>query len=162
MGGVEFRGRLEAVRRELRLTHYSAPTIFQQLGMTGATSSLLATGLVGIVNFVFTIPAVLFVDSVGRKPLLIWGEANMAISHAVIAAIIAVYGDKFNTHKAAGNGAVFMIFWYIVNFATTWGPLAWVVSSEVFPLDMRAKGMSISSATNWVSSLPVGTMLMES
>lgn len=71
----------------------------------------------------------------------------MAVSHATIAGIIAVYGNRFDQgYKAAGNGAVFMVYWYIAWFAVTWGPLAWVVSAEVFPLDMRAKGMSISSA----------------
>ncbi|WVQ78643.1 hypothetical protein IAT38_000730 [Cryptococcus sp. DSM 104549] len=134
---------------------YYAPTIFEQIGLTGGTIGLLATGVVGIVNFVFTIPAVLFVDNFGRKPILAWGEANMAISHAVVAAIIAVYGDSFPTHKTAGNGAVFMIYWYIANFAVTWGPLAWVVSAEVFPLDMRAKGMSISSSVNWLMNFTV-------
>ncbi|TXT09873.1 uncharacterized protein COLE_03807 [Cutaneotrichosporon oleaginosum] len=108
---------------------YYAPTIFAQLGLTGNTIGLLATGLVGIVNFVFTFPAVMFVDSLGRKPMLIWGEINMSISHAVIAAIIASFGPDFS-NKAAGNAAVFMIYWYIVNFAVTWGPLAWVVSAE--------------------------------
>ena len=78
--------------------------------------------------------------------MLAVGQINMAIAHATVAAIIAVYGNEFPTHKAAGNGAVFMIYWFIVWFAVTWGPLAWVVSAEVFPLDMRAKGMSISSA----------------
>ncbi|WVQ74079.1 hypothetical protein IAR50_003663 [Cryptococcus sp. DSM 104548] len=134
---------------------YYAPRIFEQIGLTGGTISLLATGVVGIINFVFTIPAVLYVDNFGRKPILAWGEANMAISHAVIAAIIAVYGDSFPTHKAAGNGAVFMVYWYIANFAVTWGPLAWVVSAEVFPLDMRAKGMSISSGVNWLMNFTV-------
>ncbi|ODO09036.1 hypothetical protein I350_02634 [Cryptococcus amylolentus CBS 6273] len=134
---------------------YYAPTIFEQIGLTGGTIGLLATGVVGIVNFVFTIPAVLFVDNFGRKPLLAWGEAQMAISHAVVAAIIAVYGDSFPTHKAAGNAAVFMIYWYIANFAVTWGPLAWVVSAEVFPLDMRAKGMGISSGVNWLMNFTV-------
>jgi sugar porter (SP) family MFS transporter len=133
---------------------YYAPTIFEQLGLRGNTIGLLATGLVGIVNFVFTFPAVMFVDSLGRKPMLIWGEINMAISHAVIAAIIASFGPEFN-NKQAGHAAVFMIFWYIVNFAVTWGPLAWVVSAEVFPLDMRAKGMSISSGTNWLMNFTV-------
>ncbi|WVN87131.1 uncharacterized protein L203_102307 [Cryptococcus depauperatus CBS 7841] len=134
---------------------YYAPTIFAQIGLTGGTIGLLATGVVGIVNFVFTIPAVLFVDNFGRRPLLAWGEANMAISHATVAAIIAVYGDRFSTHKSAGNGAVFMIYWYIANFAVTWGPLAWVVSAEVFPLEMRAKGMSISSSVNWIMNFTV-------
>ena len=85
--------------------------------------------------------------------MLAIGEFNMAVSHATIAAIIAVYGgDRNFANKAAGNGAVFMIYWYIVWFAVTWGPLAWFVSAEVFPLDMRAKGMSISSAVNWIMS----------
>ncbi|RSH89617.1 hypothetical protein EHS25_002168 [Saitozyma podzolica] len=135
---------------------YYAPTIFAQIGLTGGTIGLLATGVVGIVNFVMTIPAVLFVDNFGRKPMLAIGEFNMAISHATIAGIIAVYGGRFaDGHKAAGNGAVFMVYWYIAWFAVTWGPLAWVVSAEVFPLDMRAKGMSISSAINWIMNFTV-------
>lgn len=134
---------------------YYAPTIFQQLGLTGNTSSLLATGVVGIVNFVFTIPAVMFVDVIGRRPGMIWGAANMAISHATIAAIIAVYGTRFDTKKSAGNGAIFMVYWFIVNFAITWGPMAWIVSAEVWPLQYRSRGMSISSATNWIMNFTV-------
>ncbi|OCF59457.1 galactose transporter [Kwoniella mangroviensis CBS 10435] len=133
---------------------YYAPTIFESIGLTGNTIGLLATGVVGIVNFVFTIPAVLFVDNFGRKPILAWGSANMAISHATVAAIFAVYGPDY-ANKRAGNAAVFMIYWYIANFAVTWGPLAWVVSAEVFPLEMRAKGMSISSAINWIMNFTV-------
>lgn len=142
---------------------YYAPRIFEQIGLQGGTIPLLATGIVGVVNFVMTIPAVLFVDNFGRKPMLMIGEFNMAISHATIAAIVAVYGgtrlaDGTYTafkNKAAGNGAVFMVYWYITWFAVTWGPLAWVVSAEVFPLDMRAKGMSISSAVNWLMNFTV-------
>jgi hypothetical protein len=67
-----------------------------------------------------TIPAVLFVDNFGRKPMLMLGEANMAVSHATIAAIVATYGgtrlaDGTYTpfrNKAAGNGAVFMVSSY--------------------------------------------------
>jgi len=126
---------------------YYAPTIFRQIGLGEGTTGLLATGVVGIVNFLFTIPAVLFVDNFGRKPMLAGGEAIMAVCHATIGAIVAVYDGRFDQgYKAAGNGAVFMVYLYIATFAVTWGPLAWVVSAEVFPLDMRAKGMSISSA----------------
>jgi hypothetical protein len=61
----------------------------------------------------------------GRKPMLALGEFNMAISHATIGAIISVYGGRFDQgYKAAGNGAVFMVYWYISWFAVTWGPLA--------------------------------------
>jgi len=135
---------------------YYAPTIFRQIGLGEGTTGLLATGVVGIVNFLFTIPAVLFVDNFGRKPMLAGGEALMAICHATVGAIVAVYGGRFGQgYKAAGNGAVFMVYLYIATFAVTWGPLAWVVSAEVFPLDMRAKGMSISSAVNWLMNFTV-------
>lgn len=134
---------------------YYAPTIFQQLGLTGNTSSLLATGVVGIVNFVFTFPAVLWVDVVGRRPGMIVGAANMAIAHATIGAIIAVFGDRFQTDEVPGRGAIFMVYYFIVWFAITWGPMAWIVSAEVWPLQYRSRGMGISSATNWVNNFAV-------
>lgn len=103
---------------QLTAVIYYAPRIFEQIGLVGNTIGLLATGVVGIVNFVMTIPAVLFVDNFGRKPMLAIGEFNMAISHATIAAIIAVYGGRFGEHKAAGNGAVFMVYWYVPHLTT--------------------------------------------
>jgi len=57
---------------------YYAPTIFKQLGLTSNTTSLLATGVVGIVMFLFTIPAVLWIDRTGRKPILTIGAIGMA------------------------------------------------------------------------------------
>ncbi|CRG86562.1 hypothetical protein PISL3812_03572 [Talaromyces islandicus] len=102
----------------------------------------------GIVNFVMTFPAVFLMDNIGRKPTLCWGEANMAISDAQIAAIIAVYGDDFETHAMARHGAVFLIYWHITNYVVTLVPIGWVVVAEVFPLNMRAKGVVIVSAVN--------------
>lgn len=134
---------------------YYAPTVFAQIGLSGGTIGLLATGVVGIVNFVMTFPAVFLVDIIGRKPMLCWGEANMAISHAGIAAVIAVYGGDFGAHAIAGHGAVFLIYWYITNYAVTFGPVGWVVVAEVFPLDMRAKGVGIASAVNWIMNFTV-------
>jgi sugar porter (SP) family MFS transporter len=137
---------------------YYAPTIFEQVGLTGGTISLLATGVVGIVNLVFTIPAVLYVDNFGRKPILFCGATVMAICLAIVAAIIAQFGDDFDNNKTAGNAAVAFIYIFIAAFAVSWGPLAWVVSAEVFPLSMRAKGMSISSSVNWVMNFTVATI----
>ena len=113
-----FRKRVQTRRSLLTTVIYYAPRIFEQIGLVGNTIGLLATGVVGIVNFVMTIPAVLFVDNFGRRPMLAIGEFNMAISHATIAAIIAVYGGRFGEHKAAGNGAVFMVYWYVPHLTT--------------------------------------------
>lgn len=90
---------------------YYAPTIFKDLGLTSVTVSLLATGVVGIVMFIATIPSVLYIDRVGRKPVLTIGAIGMATCHIIIAAIVATYRDSWETHKAAGWAAVAMV-WY--------------------------------------------------
>lgn len=134
---------------------YYAPTIFEQIGLSGGTIGLLATGVVGIVNFVFTIPAVIFIDNIGRRPMICWGEANMAISHAGIAGIVATYGNNFAQSRHAAYAAVFLTYWYIANYAASYGPVGWVVVSEVFPLHVRAKGIGLSSAINWIMNFAV-------
>jgi MFS family permease len=106
---------------------------------------------VGILLFVFTIPGALIVDKVGRKPMLYWSLANMAIAHA----IVATYGDSFHEHKGAANGAVFMVYWIIVNYALPYGPVGWVVTAESSSLDIRAKGIAIGSAVNWIMNFAV-------
>ena len=64
-----------------------APTIFTSLGLSSNTISLLATGVVGIVMFIATIPAVLYIDRLGRKPVLTVGAIGMGISHLIIAVV---------------------------------------------------------------------------
>jgi MFS family permease len=61
---------------------YYAPTIFKDLGLSDNTTSLLASGVVGVLIFLFTIPAVLYVDRLGRKPILIVGAVGMATWYA--------------------------------------------------------------------------------
>lgn len=116
---------------------------------------MLATGVVGIVMFIFTIPGALLVDKVGRKPMLAWSLANMAVAHAIIAAIIATYGSNFPAHKNAGNAAIFLIYWIVVNYAMPYGPVGWIVTAESSSLDIRAKGVAFGSAVNWLMNFAV-------
>lgn len=134
---------------------YYAPTVFAQVGLSGGTIGLLATGVVGILMFFFTIPGALMVDKVGRKPMLFWSLSNMAISHAIIAALIATYGGNFAEHKAAANTAIFFVYWYIVNYALPYGPVGWIITAESSSLDIRAKGVAIGSAVNWIMNFAV-------
>ena len=83
-----------------------APTIFRSIGLNSSTSGILATGIVGVVNFVFTIPACLFVDNWGRKPTLFIGSVTLATCLAIIAAIVAQFGDDWANNETAGNAAV--------------------------------------------------------
>lgn len=92
------------------------------------------------------------VDKVGRKPMLYWSLADMGIAHAIVATLIATYGNNFEEHKTAGNVAIFLLYWYIVNYALPYGPVGWVVTPESSSLDIRAKGVAVS-AVNWIMDL---------
>lgn len=134
---------------------YYAPFIFRSLELPGDTTSLLASGVVGILTFLSTIPAVLYVDKWGRKPTLIAGSIVMAICHFIVSAIIAECRDDWQANRAAGWVAVVFIWIFAVGFGFSWGPCAWVVIAEVFPLGLRAKGVSIGASSNWLNNFAV-------
>lgn len=134
---------------------YYAPFVFEGVGLTGGTISLLATGVVGVVMFLATIPAVLFVDRFGRKTILIVGGLGMAISHFIVAGITGAYQDNWDNHQGAAWTAVVFIWLYAIHFGYSWGPVAWIIISEVFPLGLRAKGVSIGGSSNWLNNFAV-------
>ncbi|RFU27239.1 hypothetical protein B7463_g9110, partial [Scytalidium lignicola] len=136
--------------------NYYAPFIFRGIGLTGDTISLLATGVVGIMEFVFTIPAVLWVDNFGRKSILIAGAIGMASCHFIVAGIIGSFHNDWAGHRAAGWVGVVFVWIYCCNFGYSWGPVAWIVVAEVFPLSMRAKGVSLGGSSNWLNNFAVG------
>ena len=131
---------------------YYAAIVFQDLGLTDNTSSLLATGVIGVINAITTVPAILIIDKVGRKPLLIAGSVGMFISQLVTGIIVAKCQDDWKAHVAAGWAAVAMIWFYIFNFAYSWGATSWVLIAEIFPLSIRAKGTSIGASSNWMNN----------
>ena len=122
---------------------YYAPKIFQNTG-TRLDVSLLQTVLVGTVNLIFTIIAIFTVDRLGRKPLLLIGGSIMGISMAAI-------GFTFYQENL-GILALIFILVYIAGFAMSWGPVMWVVLSEIFPNSIRG-AMSIATATVWITDL---------
>lgn len=75
----------------------------------------------GILEFVFTIPAVLWVDNIGRKKILIAGAIGMASCHFIIAALIGTYRHHWAAHMNAGWAAIAFIWIFIINFAYSWG-----------------------------------------
>ena len=122
---------------------YYAPKIFQNMG-TQLDISLLQTILVGAVNLIFTIIAIYTVDKLGRKPLLIIGGLIMAVAMLTI-------GFTFYTENMGITALIFILL-YIAGFAMSWGPVMWVVLSEIFPNSIRG-AMSIATATVWITDL---------
>ncbi|QKX60260.1 uncharacterized protein TRUGW13939_07403 [Talaromyces rugulosus] len=135
---------------------YYAPTIFAALGMSTNTTSLLATGVVGIVMFVTTIPMMLYVDKIGRKSVLISGAIAMAVCHLIIAVIFAKNQHQWPTHQSAGWAAVVMVWLFAANFGWSWGPCAWIIVAEVWPLSARPYGIALGASANWMNNFIVG------
>ncbi|GAB0138277.1 hypothetical protein EsDP_00006514 [Epichloe bromicola] len=134
---------------------YYAANIFQSLGLTGGTIALLATGVTGVVFLISTVPAMLIIDRVGRKPMLLVGSVVMGISMVIVGIIVGRFRHDWPSHVAAGWTAVALIWVYIAAFGATWGPVSWTVISEIFPLSIRAKGASIGASSNWVNNFAI-------
>lgn len=132
---------------------YYAPTIFQDIGLSGNSVNLLATGVVGIINFIMTWPAILFLDRVGRKTVLLAGGVGMAVAQLIVGTIYAVYKDTWAEHKTAGWVTAVFIWIYIANFAYSIGCVNWLMPSELFPPAKRAKAVGVAIGTNWFSNV---------
>ncbi|KHD85330.1 sugar porter family MFS transporter [Bacillus ginsengihumi] len=129
---------------------YYAPTTFTNVGL-GASAAILGTVGIGIVNVIVTAVAVVLIDKIGRKPLLLIGNAGMSISLFVLGIVNIVSG-----HTAASSWTtVICLAVYIAFFSLTWGPVVWVMLSEIFPLSVRGIGMGIGSVANWLANLIV-------
>jgi MFS family permease len=102
---------------------YYAPTIFAQLGLDGNTTSLLATGVYGIVNCLSTLPALFFIDKVGRRPLLMAGATGTCISLVIVGGILGGYGARLVDNKSAGWAGIAFIYIYDINFSYSFGKI---------------------------------------
>ncbi|CUM65878.1 uncharacterized protein PRCAT00003528001 [Priceomyces carsonii] len=135
---------------------YYAPTIFSQLGMNSTTTSMLGTGVYGIVNMLSTIPAVFLVDKFGRKTLLMCGAMGTFVSLVIVGAIVGKFGDNLATNKVAGRAAIAFIFIYDFNFSYSWAPIGWVLPSEIFNIGIRSKAISITTSSTWMNNFIIG------
>jgi MFS family permease len=135
---------------------YYAPQIFQTFGFTSVTTDLLATGVTGILQILFTLPAVFFLDKFGRKQFLIVGAIGMTICHVIVAAVDGSFENSWPTHTSAGWASIAFIWLFAVNFAYSWGPVAWVLTNELFPNSMRSRGVSIVASFNWFFNFIIG------
>jgi len=122
---------------------YYAPEIFKSMG-SGTDNALLQTIIVGAVNLLFTVVAIQTVDKFGRKPLMMIGALGMAI--AMFALGSAFFFDK------AGMFALICMLVYVAGFAMSWGPVTWVLLSEIFPNKIRGKAMAVAVAAQWIAN----------
>ena len=125
---------------------YYAPAIFKKMG-SSTNVSLLQTIIVGAVNLIFTVIAILTVDKFGRKALMLIGYSGMCVGICGVG--VTAYLQQ------PGLGMLFMMLLYIACFALAAGPVTWVLLSEIFPNNIRDSVMSIAVAAQWISNLAI-------
>jgi SP family galactose:H+ symporter-like MFS transporter len=128
---------------------YYAPMIFEFTGAKSASASILATIGVGVVNVAMTVVALLLVDRVGRRPLLLIGLTGMIIG-------LGVLGLAFqlpSLSRSLGWIAEISLMLYVGAFAIGLGPVFWLLISEIYPLKIRGVAMSVATSANWGANL---------
>ncbi len=135
---------------------YYGPQIFHMAGVGSNQASILATAVVGVVNVVLTLVAILFVDGVGRKPLLYAGCGGMCA--ALLALAIAFAQPQLG--GALTWIALLSLVVYVGSFAYSLGPIVWLLISEIFPLQARGLGMSICTLANWAANFVVSEFFL--
>jgi sugar porter (SP) family MFS transporter len=141
---------------------YYAPVIFQQAGVGSTSASLIASGVNGVLNVLSTIIPIVFLDRLGRRVVLISGAlvmgSAMLLCGIVMGATATVYEDvksgemkvDMSGNKSASYFCIVMVYVFVAGFAYSWGPCGWVYPAEIYPLSIRAKGTSITTAANWL------------
>jgi SP family xylose:H+ symportor-like MFS transporter len=129
---------------------YYAGNIFRNMGAS-TDSSLLQTIIVGAVNLAFTVVAIMTVDKFGRKPLMIIGSIGMGISMFALGMTFFMGQTGGMLTPLQGYAALIFMLIYTAAFAMSWGPVCWVLLSEIFPNSIRA-AMSIAVAAQWIAN----------
>ncbi|EOY22819.1 hypothetical protein QUC31_007939 [Theobroma cacao] len=131
------------------ITFY-APILFRTIGQ-GESASLMSAVVTGLVGTTATFVSMLAVDKVGRRALLMIGGIQMLVTQIIIGGIMAaLLGDHGGLSKGYAYLVLALICVYVAGFAWSWGPLGWLVPSEIFPLEIRSAGQSITVAVGFL------------
>jgi SP family arabinose:H+ symporter-like MFS transporter len=126
---------------------YYAPRIFEGAGFA-RLSAIGQSTVVGLVNMLFTVVAILLADRVGRRPLLLVATGGMGLS-------LVLLGAAFRFPVLPASALLVIILFYIAFFASAMGPLVWVVMSEIFPIKVRGGAMGLATVVLWLADFAV-------
>ena len=128
---------------------YYGTSYFERAGFQNPFTIQVITNTVNVVS---TLPGLYLVEKLGRRGLLLLGAIGMTVSQFIVAIVGTVAGT---TNLPAQRAGIAFTCFYIYFFASSWGPVAWVVTGELFPLKVRAKALSMTTATNWLFNFAI-------
>jgi len=126
---------------------YYAPRIFEGAGFE-RMSAIGQSTIVGLVNMLFTVVAIVLADRVGRRPLLLVATGGMGVS-------LVLLGAAFKFPVLPASALLLIILLYIAFFASAMGPLVWVVMAEIFPIKVRGSAMGMATLILWLADFAV-------
>jgi len=131
---------------------YYAPQIFQTIGVAKTNTSLFATGVYGTVKVVTTgIFLVIGIDKLGRRKSLLFGAAWMMTMMFIIGGVLHTHPPTdVNVVSPASIAMIVMIYFFVIGYSASWGPIPWVYLSEIFPTRLRSYGVGMGAATQWL------------
>ncbi len=138
----------------INVIFYYSSSLWQSVGVAEGDSLLLSL-FTSVVNIIGTVIAIMLVDRVGRKPLLLVGSAGMTVALAIAAFAFShaqVQGDTVTLPFAWGAVALVSASSFVLFFALSWGVVVWVLLGEMFPLRIRAAAMGVATATQWLTN----------
>ncbi|KAH8807517.1 general substrate transporter [Xylogone sp. PMI_703] len=135
--------------------NYYSPTVFASIGVQGTNTSLLTTGIFGVIKTVFTLIWLFFlIDRLGRRNLLMYGAVGGSLCLWYVGAYIKV-ADPVNHPTANGKlssggiSAMFFFYLWTAFYSPSWNGTPWVYNSEMFPQNMRTLGQACAAGSNW-------------
>ncbi|GAB2266688.1 Sugar transport protein 10 [Dionaea muscipula] len=137
---------------------FYAPVLFKTLGF-GSGASLMSAVITGVVNVLATVVSIVCVDRLGRRALFLEGGIQMLICQVLVSVFIGqAFGStgQGSLGKGSADFVLFLICGYVAAFAWSWGPLGWLVPSEIFPLEIRSAGTAINVIFNMIFTFIIG------
>ena len=137
---------------------FYAPVLFLTIGF-GDDASLMSAVITGLVNMFATVVSIVTVDRLGRRALFLQGGTQMFISQIVVGTLIALQFGTAGVGEMSRSNAMLLVLFiclYVAGFAWSWGPLGWLVPSEVFSLEIRSAGQSIAVCVNMTLTFIIG------
>ncbi|OAQ29931.1 general substrate transporter [Linnemannia elongata AG-77] len=144
----------------MNVAMYYIVFIFQGAGIKGQNATLQASSIQYVLNVLMTIPAILFIDRWGRRPVLLIGSTFMALWLFLIGGLMGRFGspiisdNQTTTWAIQGNdpashAVIACSYLFVCSFAISWGPVSWTYPAEIYPMRIRSKAVSLSTASNW-------------
>ena len=133
----------------INVIFYYGSMLWQSVGF-GESDAFLTSVISSAINLTMTIAAILLIDKIGRKPLLLIGSAGMAVTLGTLACCF-LFGSDASGNLVGSSGILALLAanFYVAFFAATWGPVVWVMLGEMFNNRIRAVAISVCGLAQW-------------